>query len=90
MKQLALALLAASIAWPECTAAPPGGTLSPPGPRMYVLLWFDTEDFLLEASDDAALRNATFCTQEGVKANFKLVGEKARVLARLLISLRNR
>ena len=81
MKQFALALLAASIAWPECTAAPPESTLPPSQPRMYVLLWFDTEDFLLQASDDAALRNATFCTQVGVKANFKLVGEKVRVLA---------
>ncbi len=80
MKQLALALLVVLIAWPECTAAPPESTLSTSKPRMYVLLWFDTEDLLLEASDDAALRNATFCTQLGVKAGFKVVGEKARIL----------
>ena len=80
MKQFVLVLLAASIAGPECMAAPPESTLPPLKPRMYVLLWFDTEDLLLEASDDAALRNATFCTQVGVKANFKLVGEKVRIL----------
>ena len=80
MKQIALTLLVASIACPACTAAPPEDTPSPSQPRMYVLLWFDTEDLLLEASDDAALRNATFCTQAGVKASFKLVGEKARLL----------
>jgi len=80
MKQFALVLILASLAWPECMAAPPDSTLSPSKPRMYVLLWFDTEDYLLPASDDAALRNATFCTQAGVKASFKLVGEKARSL----------
>ena len=47
---------------------------------VYVLLWFDTEDYLLPASDDAALRLANFLTREGVRATFKLVGEKARVL----------
>ena len=25
-------------------------------PKVYVILWFDTEDYLLPASDDAALR----------------------------------
>jgi len=81
MRQLAFALLVALIGRPDCAAAqPPSNPQSTSRPRMYVLLWFDTEDLLLEASDDAALRLATFCTREGVKANFKLVGEKVRLL----------
>ena len=50
--------------------------------RVYVILWFDTEDYLLPASDDAALRVADFLTREGVRATFKVVGEKARTLER--------
>jgi len=50
--------------------------------HVYVILWFDTEDYLLPASDDAALRVADFLTKEGVKATFKVVGEKARTLER--------
>ncbi len=51
-------------------------------PRVYVVLWFDTEDYLLPASDDAALRLAEFLSGEGVRATFKVVGEKARTLER--------
>jgi hypothetical protein len=47
---------------------------------VYIVLWFDTEDYILPASDDAALRIADFLTQQGVRATFKVVGEKARVL----------
>lgn len=47
---------------------------------VYVVLWFDTEDYVEPASDDAALRIATDLTQLGVRATFKVVGEKARVL----------
>ncbi len=50
--------------------------------RVYVILWFDTEDYLLPASDDAALHLADFLTKEGVRATFKVVGEKARTLER--------
>ena len=50
--------------------------------RVYVVLWFDTEDYILPASDDAALRVADFLTKEGVRATFKVVGEKARTLER--------
>ena len=49
-------------------------------PAIYVLLWFDTEDYLLPASDDAALRLSRFLTERGIRATFKVVGEKARVL----------
>ncbi len=47
---------------------------------IYVVLWFDTEDYIEPAADDAALRVAKDLTAEGVKATFKVVGEKARVL----------
>ena len=45
-----------------------------------MLLWFDTEDYILPQSDDAAKRLAVFLTQQGIPATFKVVGEKARVL----------
>ncbi|QEL13394.1 polysaccharide deacetylase family protein [Limnoglobus roseus] len=47
---------------------------------VYVILWFDTEDYVLPASDDAALKVAEWLTKEGVPATFKVVGEKARTL----------
>src|SRR4029079_9981637 len=49
-------------------------------PTVYVILWFDTEDYILPASDDAALKVADWLTKEGGKATFKVVGEKARTL----------
>lgn len=45
-----------------------------------VSFWFDTEDYLLPASDDAAMRLARIFESQGVRATFKVVGEKARVL----------
>src|SRR4029453_16627110 len=45
-----------------------------------VILWFDTEDYLLPADDDASKRLAELLTERGIRATFKLVGEKARVL----------
>src|SRR5215475_2630269 len=47
---------------------------------VYVVLWFDTEDYIEPKADDAALRIANDLTAEGVRATFKVVGEKARVL----------
>src|SRR5262245_49097172 len=49
---------------------------------VYVILWFDTEDYLLPADDDATKRLCEMLTQRGIRATFKLVGEKARVLER--------
>lgn len=49
-------------------------------PPIYVTLWFDTEDYILPQSDDAAKRVAEMLTRLGIKATFKIVGEKARVL----------
>jgi hypothetical protein len=53
--------------------------LAAQGP-VYVVLWFDTEDYVEPAADDAALRIATDLEKLGVRATFKVVGEKARVL----------
>jgi hypothetical protein len=47
---------------------------------VYVVLWFDTEDYIEPAADDAALRIAADLDKLGVRATFKVVGEKARVL----------
>jgi hypothetical protein len=47
---------------------------------VYVVLWFDTEDYIEPVADDAALRIARDLTGLGVRATFKVVGEKARVL----------
>ena len=49
---------------------------------VYVFLWFDTEDYILPQSDDAAKRLADFLSQQGIRATFKVVGEKGRVLER--------
>jgi hypothetical protein len=49
-------------------------------PRVDVILWFDTEDYLLPADDDACLRLAQMLTERHIRATFKVVGEKARVL----------
>jgi peptidoglycan/xylan/chitin deacetylase (PgdA/CDA1 family) len=59
--------------------------LSAPRPTeasVYVVLWFDTEDYILPQSDDAAKRVAEILSREGVHATFKVVGEKARTLER--------
>lgn len=48
--------------------------------KVYVILWFDTEDYLLPTSDDAAMHLAKFLSGEDVRATFKVVGEKARTL----------
>ena len=61
------------------SAAPARAETPPP---VYVVLWFDTEDYLLPLDDDATLRLAEFLTREKIRATFKLVGEKARVLER--------
>jgi len=62
-----------------------GSAAQPPEPvqaKIYVVLWFDTEDYILPASDDAALRLADWLAKEGIRATFKVVGEKARTLER--------
>jgi hypothetical protein len=54
--------------------------IAAPKPPVYVMLWFDTEDYIQPAADDAALRIAQDLQRQGVRATFKVVGEKARVL----------
>jgi hypothetical protein len=51
-------------------------------PRVDVILWFDTEDYLSPADDDACKRLAEMLGQRHIRATFKVVGEKARVLER--------
>ncbi len=53
-----------------------------PAAKVYVILWFDTEDYLQPTADDAALHLANFLSGEGIRATFKVVGEKARTLER--------
>ena len=48
--------------------------------RPVYVLWFDTEDYILPQDDDATKRLAELLTGLGVRATFKIVGEKARVL----------
>jgi hypothetical protein len=55
---------------------------APKPAKVYIVLWFDTEDYILPPSDDAAKRIASFLTEQGIQATFKLVGEKARTLER--------
>ena len=47
-----------------------------------IVLWFDTEDYILPASDDAAMQLATWLSEQNIPATFKVVGEKARTLER--------
>lgn len=50
------------------------------GRSVKVILWFDTEDYILPADDDACKRLAQMLSDRGIRATFKVVGEKARVL----------
>src|SRR6185503_10276650 len=56
------------------------GAAKTDAPRIDVILWLDTEDYLLLADDDASKRLAEMLTARGIRATFKMVGEKARVL----------
>jgi hypothetical protein len=77
------ALLACLATVAGCSAAPAAPIPMKGGaPKVIVVLWFDTEDYLLPADDDATLRLATFLSGEGIRGTFKIVGEKARVLER--------
>jgi len=81
----------ATIVSPGTSCAQPGGhpTQASQGQvknqaagPVYVILWFDTEDYVLPQSDDSAKRIAEFLTSQGIRATFKVVGEKARTLER--------
>jgi hypothetical protein len=60
----------------------PAARAATPAPRIDIILWFDTEDYLLPADDDASKRLAQMLTARGIRATFKMVGEKARTLER--------
>jgi hypothetical protein len=60
-----------------CLAGP--AQAQAPAP-VHVVLWFDAEDYILPEDDDATKRLAEMLTRLRVKATFKVVGEKARVL----------
>lgn len=72
--RLAAALLAALYFASGAHAQPPAAA------PVHVALWFDAEDYLLPEDDDATKRLAELLTRLGVRATFKVVGEKARVL----------
>lgn len=59
-----------------------GPPAAAPPPHVDVILWFDTEDYLLPADDDAAKRIAEMLSARHIRGTFKVVGEKARVLER--------
>ncbi len=73
------ALLAAAFLLATGFATPAASQDSGRG-KVYVFLWFDTEDYILPQSDDAAKRLAVFLAQQGIRATFKVVGEKGRTL----------
>jgi hypothetical protein len=79
---LTLALLGFLLIPIALPTSPPEASPAPSTPPVYVVLWFDTEDYILPQSDDAAKRLAEMLTRLGIKATFKVVGEKARVLER--------
>ena len=75
LRWLAIALCAGPLlVQPGVPAAEPG--------RVDVILWFDTEDYLSPTDDDACKRLAEMLTERHIRATFKVVGEKARVLER--------
>jgi peptidoglycan/xylan/chitin deacetylase (PgdA/CDA1 family) len=75
--QLALLALSFTACFTHLRAAEPTAQGS-----VYVVLWFDTEDYILPQSDDAAKRVAEILSRQGVRATFKVVGEKGRTLER--------
>ena len=52
------------------------GGPSPQGGKVYVVFWFDYEDYIQPGSDDAAWRIAPMLSDYGIKATFKIVGKK--------------
>ncbi len=75
-----LAWLAIALCAGPLVVLAPAGAAEPA--RVNVILWFDTEDYLSPADDDACKRLAEMLTQRQIRATFKVVGEKARVLER--------
>ena len=76
--QCVLLLLAWGASWSFIRVASCAN--APSSKPVKVILWFDTEDYLLKADDDADKRLAEMLTARHIRATFKVVGEKARVL----------
>jgi len=51
---------------PQQHASPEAKQPATSAARVYVILWFDTEDYLLPASDDAAKRLANWLAAQGL------------------------
>jgi len=49
---------------------------------IYVVFWFDTEDYVTPEADDAAKRLAEILEEKGARGVFKIVGEKLRAIER--------
>jgi len=63
--------------------ATPGRSAAHAIGRVYLILWFDTEDYVLDDDEsDSVKRLAMFLAEHNVRATFKIVGEKARMLER--------
>ncbi|MFQ5721540.1 MAG: polysaccharide deacetylase family protein [Candidatus Aminicenantales bacterium] len=64
-------------------AALPQKSLSKAGPPVYVIFWFDYEDYISgQPSNEAAVKIAEIMKKNGVKAVFKVVGVKAEEIER--------
>lgn len=50
--------------------------------KVHFVLWFQADDYIQAASDDALKRLAVFLNQQGIRATFQVAGEKARELER--------
>ncbi len=77
MKRVWIYLAWICILWTPCAA---NLSAAEEKATVYVIFWFDTEDFILPQADDAAMRLAEMFAQRNRQATFKIVGEKARVL----------
>src|SRR6266545_6004982 len=56
--------------------------LKPSDSPVYVALWFDTEDYTSPEPDTIILPLCRILEKRGIRATFKLIGEKARDLER--------
>lgn len=70
------AIVAGCLLWTATVSFPRAQAAGP----VHVIFWFDTEDYLLPADDDATKRLCEMLTARHIRATFKIVGEKARVL----------
>ena len=65
-----------------CVSVGPARAQAPGRGRVYIILWFITDDSQLAQDDTAAKRLAAYLTQQGVRATFLVSAEKARAIER--------